>query len=101
MATSLDLALLAGAAYFSNRGDINRFPIPPSWNELIAFRNNTDSTGFEARAFQSGSEIVISYAGTDFSTPNPLAPDMRANNALGTGKKLWGHPLATPVNRNK
>ena len=91
MATSLDLALLAGAAYFSNRGDINRFPIPPSWNELIAFRNNTDSTGFEARAFQSGSEIVISYAGTDFSTPNPLAPDMRANNALGTG--MWSPQL--------
>jgi hypothetical protein len=88
MATSLDLALLAGAAYLSNRGDINRFPIPPTWSELIAFRNNTDNTGFEARTFQSGSEIVISYAGTDFSTANPLAPAVREDLALGAG---WRH----------
>ena len=73
MTTSIDYALLAGAAYFSNRNDINRFPIPIDWSELVAFRDSDPQTGFEARAFQSGSEIVISYAGTDFSTMNPLA----------------------------
>ena len=64
MANTLELALLAGASYFSTRSDINRFPTPPTWNELIAFRDKDDSTGFEARAFQYGTEIIISYAGT-------------------------------------
>jgi Ca2+-binding RTX toxin-like protein len=85
MTTSIDYALLAGAAYFSNRNDINRFPIPNGWSELVAFRDSDPQSGFEARAFQSGSEIVVSYAGTDFSTVSGFAADSRANAALGTG----------------
>ncbi len=64
MTTNLEYALLAGTAYFSTRSEINRFPIPLGWNEKLEFRNSNDQTGFEARAFQNGSEIVISYAGT-------------------------------------
>jgi Lipase (class 3) len=78
MATTLDLALLAGASYFSTRGEINQFPIPATWNELIAFRDKDDSTGFEARTFNKGTEIVISYAG------NASAIDWTANVELGS-----------------
>jgi RTX calcium-binding nonapeptide repeat (4 copies)/Lipase (class 3) len=90
MASTLDLASLAGASYNDNRAAINRFPVPQGW-ALYSSVPSDLQTGFEARTFQSGSEIVISYAGTDFSTPNPLAPDMRANNALGTG--AWSPQL--------
>ena len=64
MATTLDFALLAGAAYFSTRGENNRFPIPSGWSEKLENRDNDGQTGFEARTFQNGSDIVISYAGT-------------------------------------
>jgi hypothetical protein len=82
----IDRALMAGAAYFSTRSDINRFPIPQGWTERIEYRTRDDSTGFEARSFQKGADIVISYAGTN---PNdgilPPGPDNTANIGLATG----------------
>jgi VCBS repeat-containing protein len=71
MTTLIDYALMAGDSYISNRADINRFPVPSGWVKVT----NPDSyardpaSGFEAIAFTNGSEIVISYAGTDFSQP--------------------------------
>jgi hypothetical protein len=50
MTTTLDYAQLAGTAYLSNRNDINRFPIPTGWSELIGDRREDPQTGFEARA---------------------------------------------------
>ena len=81
MANTLELALLAGASYFSTRSDINRFPIPTGWSELIGNRGEDPQTGFEARAFQSGSEIVISYAGTYSKS----GADLQADVNLGLG----------------
>ena len=63
----IDCALMAGASYLSNRDPINRFPVPQGWAEKIELRARNDSSGFEAATFQNGTEIVISFAGT-----NPL-----------------------------
>jgi hypothetical protein len=92
MASTLDLALLAGASYNDNRSAINRFPVPSGWTLYSAVPSDPQ-TGFEARAFQSSTEIVISYAGTDFTTMNPLAPDMR--------RGLWGQVLHCNISKNK
>jgi VCBS repeat-containing protein len=74
MITAIEYALMAGAAYISNRDPINQFPTPQGW---LATRhdNPPDGSGFEAISFINGAtiatstEIVISYAGTDFSQP--------------------------------
>jgi hypothetical protein len=77
MTTAIEYALMAGASYISNRDSRNQFPIPQGWLKVI----NPDSyfrdpnSGFEAISFMNGvdlahsTEIVISYAGTDFSAP--------------------------------
>ena len=64
MATELDYALLAGVSYRSTRTLINHFPISTTfgWSEILY--REIPSSGFEAVAFQKGTEIVISYAGT-------------------------------------
>jgi Mbeg1-like len=70
MATQIDYASyasMAGAAYISNRSEINQLPIPTGWDEIKDSYRNL-SSGFEAVSFQSESdsnEIVISFAGTD------------------------------------
>lgn len=79
-----DYAIMAGASYISTRADINRFPIPENWavvaNPDSHFRD--PSTGFEAISFQRGTEIVISYAGTN---PSDIAGDIAADIGLATG----------------
>lgn len=76
MTTAIEYALMAGAAYISNRPEINQIPIPQGWAEFFHVPNNPDypmftgASGFEAVSFQNVSnpnEIVISFAGTDFS----------------------------------
>jgi len=68
MVTTIEYALMAGASYRDTRPDVNKFPIPGGWN--MVSRNPQDgSSGFEAAVFQRGTEIVISFAGTDFSWP--------------------------------
>ena len=84
MTISTDYALLAGAAYFDTRNTINRISTPQGWTQIDR-RNSDPATGFEATTFQSGSQIVISYAGTNASQVSPFAPDMRANLALANG----------------
>jgi len=80
----IDRALMAGAAYLSTRPEINRFPVPQGWTERIENRASNENSGFEARAFQKGNEIVISFAGTN---PNEslLGPDHTADYLLATG----------------
>ena len=70
MTTLIDYALMAGASYISNRAEINRFPAPDVWLENIDGRTSGNPSGFEATYFVGvNNEIVISYAGTDFSQP--------------------------------
>jgi Lipase (class 3) len=80
MASILDMALIAGASYNDTRSPINRFPVPQGWTLYSAVPSD-GSTGFEARSFQNGGEIVISFAGTYTGQLGDLAAD--AN--LGSG----------------
>jgi Ca2+-binding RTX toxin-like protein len=79
MTTALEYALMAGAAYISNRDPKNQIPVPQGWVEFAHVPNNpnyptfTGASGFEAVSFQNvanPNEIVISFAGTDFSKGN-------------------------------
>src|SRR5262245_19508547 len=92
MVTTIEYALMAGRAYQTTRSLINQFPVAMGWLEFAHVPNNlsfpqfTGADGFEAVAFQKGTEIVISYAGTN---PNdgilPPGPDNTANIGLATG----------------
>ena len=82
MTTAIDYALMAGVSYRSNRDPKNRFPIPSGWSEVAGSYRNLPS-GFEAIAFTNGNEIVISYAGTDFSSP--FSDFVNANIPLTAG----------------
>lgn len=82
MITTLEYALMAGGSYVSTRAEINRFPTPAGWTERIQDRRTIAQSGFEATYFQKGTEIVISYAGTD---PGDLAGDVAADLALAAG----------------
>ena len=63
----IECALMAGGSYLSNRSDKNKFPVPVGWTEFFHVPNETypSSRGFEAVSFVKGSQIVISFAGTD------------------------------------
>ena len=65
-ATSLDYALLAGAAYDDRRDTINRIPYPLTAQPLAgSLESRNLSSGFEGRAYQYNGKIVISYAGIE------------------------------------
>jgi hypothetical protein len=75
----IDCAMMAGAVYVSNRDPINQLPVPPGW-ALVNYESDP-SSGFEAASFTDGSQIVISYAGTE-----PLSwDDWVTNGALAYG----------------
>jgi hypothetical protein len=40
MVTTLEYALMAGASYYDNHLDINRFPVPDGWLERAHVQNN-------------------------------------------------------------
>ena len=85
MTTAIEYALMAGASYISTRPDINKFPVPQGWIKVT----NPDSyfrdpvSGFEAISFTNGTDLIISYAGTNPN--NLLDPDNAANIGLATG----------------
>jgi len=56
-----EYAIMAGRAYISTRGKVNRFPVPTGWSQ---FNPKKENSGFEAVSFRKGDEIVISFAGT-------------------------------------
>lgn len=82
MATQLEYALMAGAAYRSTRNPINRIPTPENLGWTPFQYREYQSSGFEAISFQRGNEIVISFAGTG---PEILNPDWLANFGLTLG----------------
>ena len=102
MTTAIEYALMAGAAYISNRDVKNQIPTPQGWVKYVHVPNNPDypmftgASGFEAVSFQNAAnpnEIVISFAGTDFSKGIP--------GALFTGDFWQGNiPLITGVSVN-
>jgi hypothetical protein len=63
----IDCALMAGRAYQTTRDKINWFPVPDGWTEFFHVPNSTYKTysGFEATSFTNGTEIVISFAGSN------------------------------------
>ncbi|MDZ7919476.1 hypothetical protein [Rhodoferax sp.] len=82
-----DLALMAGAAYVSNRKLENRFPAPNGWKTTTYAEPTDGGSGFEAIAFirtgtelKTSPEIVISYTGTNGDG------DMPENLAIAAGK---------------
>lgn len=81
MPNTVEMALMAGGSYISTRSLINQFPAPANWAELVDRRREDPQTGFEATAFISLNQIVISYAGTFTGQTADLAAD--AN--LGAG----------------
>jgi len=81
MATDIEYALMAGASYISTRWEINQFPVPEGWLEKVGKREKDDATGFEATYFTKGTEIVISFSGTDSENWNPITtPDRTKGN---------------------
>jgi len=81
----IDYSIMAGRAYETNRNQNNWFPVPDGWIEFFHVPNDTypTSSGFEALSFTNGSEIVISFAGTDSKSAGDIAADI----GLATG---WG-----------
>ncbi|MDR3391638.1 MAG: hypothetical protein P4L77_07880 [Sulfuriferula sp.] len=75
----VDCAMMSGADYVSNRNPVNQLPMPLGWT--LKKYVSIPASGFEGASFTNGSQIVISYTGT-----NPLTvPDLVADLALGTG----------------
>jgi hypothetical protein len=107
MANAIDYALMAGAAYRSNRDQKNRIPTPQNWSEVIgSYRNLSNASGFEAVSFTQGADLVISFAGTDFSQGIPMAlftgDFWQGNIPLITGaKKARGQVLQYDISNPK
>ena len=85
--STIEYALLAGAAYEDTRNLVNRIPYPEDmgWISLPGLNHRVDpSCGFEAAAFiNAGGEIVIAYAGT---YPEDISGDwLQANVPLASG----------------
>ncbi|MBI1285334.1 MAG: hypothetical protein GC183_13535 [Thiobacillus sp.] len=86
MTIKIEYALLAGASYYDTRKEENRLPLPENWRYLSRIQQDP-ITGFEASAFQRGTEIVISFAGTYDKPANPFAnPDLQADIDLASGR---------------
>ncbi|MCR4345789.1 MAG: hypothetical protein NUV55_01080 [Sulfuricaulis sp.] len=88
MASTHEYALMAGAAYISTRDDINKIPVPLGWEEVLGSYANLTSSGFEAISFRRGNEIVISFAGTDFTS---ISDWLNGNIPLVTGLPSEGN----------
>jgi hypothetical protein len=63
----IDCALMAGAAYASNRSTVNYFPAPTGWLDQLAERQALPS-GFEAATFRRTNIKGVSIA---FKFPKP------------------------------
>ena len=76
MISRYDAAVLASNVYSTTRTVRNRIGLPSGWSDIPGFRQDDKTTGFEAAAYQKGTEIVVSFAGTympDSSSGKPAA----------------------------
>lgn len=108
MTRAAEMALLAAGSYWDIRRNIdsdkeekienNQAPIPEGWRVLSGEESHSGEnvkwfgSGFSARAYRKGNEIVISYAGTEtddkgfFGFNHGSAQDFfRANFQLAVG----------------
>ena len=86
MIDNVTYALMAGDAYISNRPySVNQFPVPEDWTK---FNHQTLDSGFEAVSFTNGSEIVISFAGTDSKSAGDTAADIGLAMGWGSAQLL-------------
>jgi len=96
MTTAIEYALMAGASYISNRPEINRIPAPDVWLEAISERSLNNPSGFEATYFVGiNNDLVISFAGTDFSSVGSIIPPFgndfwNGNFTLASGISVSG-----------
>jgi VCBS repeat-containing protein len=94
MPSEIEYALMAGYAYVSTRNEINWFPVPQGWASFFHVSGTTEPSfptadGFEAISFSNGSEIVISFAGTDIGdVRGDVAADISLANGFGSGQLL-------------
>lgn len=108
MTRAAEMALLAAGSYWdirrddkydpNERDESNQAPIPEGWRVLSGEESHSGEnvkwfgSGFSARAYRKGNEIVISYAGTEtddkgfFGFNHGSAQDFfRANFPLAVG----------------
>ena len=92
MTTTLEYALMAGSSYRTSRALENLFPAPLGWTLFFPVPDPSTSAvfpvsaGFEAVAFQKGSEIVISYAGTYSKSGADIQADINLGLGLGSAQ---------------
>ena len=70
MITNIEYAVFANAAYRDTRNELQNAPvIPTGWTPLsrttLGFSEGPSPSDFSAEAFQKGTDIVISYQGTN------------------------------------
>lgn len=78
MTTPLDLELAALAYQAYATSDENSL-LPPEWQEDTTLARSSLS-GFAAKVFTKGAEVVISFRGTDFGPINDLVRDFQTGN---------------------
>ena len=92
MTTPLEYSLMAGSSYRTTRTLENLFPTPPGWTLFFPVPDLSTaaifpvSAGFEAVAFQKGTEIVISYAGTYTKQGADIQADINLGLGLGSAQ---------------
>jgi hypothetical protein len=109
MATPIEYSLMAANAYSKARSiPANVLPIPDGWTLLNVPGTDDSATGFMARVYVRGSEIVIAYTGTtpgwlDWPNGNipgwlgdgPAAPQIKEAMDLYEAVKDQADPDAT------
>ena len=98
MPNVVDYALFAANAYARSLDVVtppNIVPVPPGWTELAPSETGSNPgvnsvTGFLARAYKKGSEIVIAYSGTTAEAGMTTKDWMEGNIPSGTGFGLGG-----------
>lgn len=87
--SNLEYALMAANVYSTLgtvRHENNTQPVPDGWT-LVGERSNV-ATGFLARAYKNGNELVISYSGTTTEADHRLDDWINGNLPGGSGIEL-------------
>lgn len=94
MATTPDLAVLALRVYSTPTAadganvEFNRPAIPAGWTERE--QDTDDGTGFSCGVYSNGSEIVVSYAGTNEDGQQPPETDGDVVDAGASNDRVQG-----------